>query len=129
MGYDTGMDPEGTKRHIERLRRHRNRPEADCSLQFMQRAFKNQIEKPYKQLGEIGTLWAAMLPEELVRHTRLVSLTRGQLHVAVSTNTHLYQLDRLLRQGLQDRLISSCRGKAIRRIQLRVDAAILPGDR
>ena len=48
-------------------------------------------------------------------------ISRGVLRVSVDTSSHLFQLDRLLRSGLQRQIINQHPGKALRRIQLRVD--------
>lgn len=85
--------------------------------------FKKQVEKPYKQLGNLGQLWSQLLPQELAGHTRLESFSQGVLRVGVDSSAHLYALDRLLRQGLQNELITRHTGKAIRRVQLKVSAA------
>jgi hypothetical protein len=108
---------------LNRLRQFRNRPTADLSLRFMADQFKKQVEKPYKQLGNLGQLWSQLLPQELAGHTRLESFSQGVLRVGVDSSAHLYALDRLLRQGLQNELITRHTGKAIRRVQLKVSAA------
>ena len=43
------------------------------------------------------------------------------LRVAVDSSARLYELDRLLRSGLQKQLISQSKGPAVRRVQLRVN--------
>ena len=114
------MSFEGRQRHLDRLRRHRNKPEPDLSLGFLPKQFKQQVEKPHKQLGDLAELWQQLVPEALVSHTRLESLNRGVLRVAVDSSARLYELDRLLREGLRDRLIREHNGPAVRRVQLRV---------
>ena len=114
--------PKLSQRRLERLRDQRNVPERDLSLGFLKKQFKQEVERPYKQLGDLAAIWEQLVPVELARHTRLDSLSRGVLRVSVGTSSHLYKLDRLLRSGLERELISQNTGKAIRRVQLRVDA-------
>lgn len=114
------MRPDASQHRLERLRGFRNKPETDLSLGFLKDAFKREVERPYKQLAAITEVWARLVPEPLARHARLESLQRGVLRVAVSSSAHLYELDRLLRDGLQQRLIIEHRGPAIRKVQLHV---------
>jgi predicted nucleic acid-binding Zn ribbon protein len=108
------------QRHLDRLRQHRTRPEADRSLGFLKQQFKQQVEKPFKQLGDLAELWQQLVPEPLQHHSRLESFQRGTLRVVVDSSARLYELDRLLRQGLQTRLIQNHKGATLRKVQLRV---------
>jgi predicted nucleic acid-binding Zn ribbon protein len=119
------MEEHPRQRHLDRLRRHRNKPEPDLSMGFLQQQFKQQVEKPYKQLGGLAELWRQLVPEELQAHTRLESFQLGVLRVEVDSSARLYELDRLLRQGLQQQLIESHKGTALRKVQLRVAAGRL----
>jgi predicted nucleic acid-binding Zn ribbon protein len=114
------MSDEGRQAHIENLRRYRNRPERDQSLGFLREQFKRQVERPHKQLAKLVCLWAELVPDDLARHTRLDSLNRGVLRVAVDSSARLYELDRLLRGGLQQQLIRAHPGPAIRKVQLHI---------
>lgn len=118
MALVRGQDPANLR--LEKLRRYRNRPERDLSLAFMQDQFKREVARPYKQLQSIAELWQALLPPALIAQSRLDSLVRGVLHVSVASSAALYELDRALRGGLQQELISRHKGPALRKIQLRV---------
>ena len=74
-------------------------------------------------------MWPTLVPAELAGHCRLGSLVRGVLRVAVEDSAHLYDLDRLLRQGLQSRLRAAVKGPAIHRVQLLVAPAAPPTTR
>ena len=106
--------------HLDGLRERRNRKEPDLSLGFMVGQFKREVQKPYEQLGELAGIWEALVPGELAAHTRLVGLTRGVLRVAVGSSGRLYELDRLLRGGVFDELVTRHKGKAIRRVELKI---------
>ncbi|MCC6680335.1 MAG: DUF721 domain-containing protein [Phycisphaeraceae bacterium] len=112
-------------RHERRLRQlaERTTPrDPDLSLSFLRQTFKKEIDRPLKQLGELASIWDQLVPPELADHARLESLSRGVLRVAVDSSACLYELDRLLRSGLQTQLITRCKGPALRRVLLRVSA-------
>ncbi len=117
-------DPDQAR--LERLRAWRTFPAPDQSLSFLKSQFKREVEKPYKQLQQIIELWRGLVPPDLEPHTRLESLVRGVLRVAVDSSSHCYELDRLLRQGLEKQLITSHKGPALRRIRLHVAPAPNP---
>jgi len=107
---------------LEQLRRHRNRPADDPSLAFLRAEFKQGIERPHRQLQTVIALWDELLPAALADHTRLESLRRGVLTVAVDSSTRLYELDRLLRSGLERQIVAAHKGPVLRKIKLRVAA-------
>mgnify|MGYP006294451309 CR=1 FL=1 len=109
------------RHRLEQLRKWRNRPQPDLSLGFLKKQFKREVEKPYKQLGDLAALWDELVPERLSKHTRLDGLNRGVLHVSVDASVHLYELSQLLRSGLERQLIQQHRGPAFRRVKLTVN--------
>ena len=111
-------DPFQTR--IERLRKWRNQPEPDLSMRFLPKHFKDSVERPFRQVTSVTELWHQLLPPELMEHTQLQSLRRGVLRVRVDSSARLYELDRLLRTGLEQELIHRHKGPALRRIELRV---------
>jgi hypothetical protein len=104
---------------LERLRRYRVWPQRDLSLGFLAQQFKQQVQRPYKQLAGVSEAWQRLVPAPLLMHTRLDGLSRGTLTVIVDSSARLYELDSLLRQGLRTRLIEACRGVSLRRVRLR----------
>ncbi len=106
--------------HLDGLRERRNRKDPDLSLGFMRETFKREVQKPYEQLGDLSEIWTELVPVELSAHTRLVSLNRGVLRVLVDSSGRLYELDRLLRSGVFDELVTRHKGKAVRRVELKV---------
>lgn len=109
-------------RHVDKIRRLRSRSEPDLSLGFMADQFKREVARPFKQLGDLVEIWSELLPEDVAAGTRLESLQRGVLRVAVDSSARLYDVDRRLREGLQRQLISRHKGPAFRSVKLRVDA-------
>lgn len=106
--------------YLQGLRDRRNPKDPDLSLGFMAEQFRREVQKPYEQLGALTELWGELLPQELAAHTRLEGLSRGVLRVSVDSSGRLYELDRLLRGGVFDELISRHKGKALRRVELKV---------
>lgn len=121
------MNDTAHQRRLERLRQHRNRPDPDLSLHFLQKQFKQQVERPHKQLAGLIELWSELVPEALTPHTRLVGLQRGVLQVAVDASPRLYELQALLRAGLERQIVERHRA-TIRRIRLFVDPSFAQED-
>lgn len=115
---NTADDPRDGQ--LGRLRGWRNRKTPDLSMGFIKAQFKREVERPYKQLGAIVELWEQFVPADVLPHTRLESLARGVLRVIVDSSSQLYELDRLLRGGIERQLIMAHKGPAFRKVQLRV---------
>ena len=115
------MPPRDPHLRLAQLRQWRTRPEADRSLAFLRADFKRNVAKPHHQVAAIIELWRQSVPPELQAHARLDSLVHGVLKVAVDDSAHLYELDRLLRTGLQQLIVRTAKSPAVRRILLRLD--------
>ena len=108
---------------LERLRGYRNRSLPDLSLSFLEPQFQREVARPFKQLEGLAELWPTLVPPDLLDHTRLESLSRGVLRVIVSDAARMYQLDRLLREGLTRQLTVQYHargGKPLRRVKLSI---------
>ncbi|MCC6579017.1 MAG: DUF721 domain-containing protein [Phycisphaeraceae bacterium] len=125
-GYDSGMS-EGSREKdeakaadmkLQRLRQWRNRPEKDLTLSGLDGWFNRQIARPHKQLAGIIDVWISLVPAEVTLHCRLQSLIRGVLTVTVDSSPHRYELDRLLREGLEAKLVEACGGTKLRKVKL-----------
>lgn len=116
------MKPRQGQARLDRLRKYRNRTMPDQSLAFMANQFKREVAGPFKQLEQAGQVWQQLVPEALVSRTRLIRVFRGVLHVGVDSSATMYELDRLMRDGLERQITTSIKGRAIQRIALRLDA-------
>ncbi len=114
------MPEDPNTRRMEQLRAMRVRPERDTSLAFIVKDFKRDVERPFKQLAGLAELWAELIPGDLAQHTRLESLQRGVLRVVVDSSGRHYDLDRLLREGVQRELMRRHNGAALRQVKIRV---------
>ncbi len=123
---DPQNDPKLQQHRLERLRGFRVRPERDLSLGFLVKRFSRDVAGPFKQLEALIEPWRSLVPSALLEHTRLESLRRGTLCVAVGDHSKLYELDMLLRHGLQKELLDAFGKGRVLRIKLRVDANVAP---
>jgi hypothetical protein len=101
-------------RQIEQLRAHRVRPEVDTSITSIISAAASKAQKTHKQLGCLIDLWEQLLPEKLASQTAITSLRGGTVHVAAADAATHYEIDRLLREGLEQQLRASYRGTLVR---------------
>jgi hypothetical protein len=106
--------------YLQRLRGWRTKADPDLSLGFLKGQFQREVARPFKQLGVLAELWQQLVPAELVAHTRLEGLSRGALRVVVDSSVRLYELDRLLRAGLERQLLAAAKHAVVRRVQLRI---------
>jgi len=116
------MPDDAYTRRMQQLRSQRVFAERDRSLGFMAKDFAREVAKPFKELEGLAELWAELIPADLAEHTRLESLRRGVLHVVVDSSGINYELDRLLRGGVQRELTRRHKGNALRQVKLRVGA-------
>ena len=112
------MDARQGDDRLKRLREHRVWAERDLSLGFLPGQFQREVARPFKQLAPLAELWQQLVPADLARHARLERLKGGVLHVAVDSSAHLYELDRLMRQGLERELVRAAKGAPLRRVKL-----------
>jgi len=126
------MRPDSASEHLDQLRRHRNREDPDLTLGFLKQQFKRDIARPAKHLGDLVALWQQLVPAAMIEATRLESLSRGVLHVTVRSSVELYELDSLMRTGLERELVTRHAGPAFRKVKLKVgpiDDGDAPRDR
>lgn len=110
---------------LARLRRFRTRPDADLSLGFLQKQFKRDVARPHQQLQRIVPAWREHVPAALLDRTRLDGYQRGVLNVSVASPAHKYELDRLLRTGLQNDLTRAVLPLTIRRVRIAIDPTLV----
>lgn len=119
-GIIAGMGIRDSHQHIGNLRTWRTRPERDLSLGFVADFVKRQYAKPQKQLGKVVEVWRERVPDEFQQRTVLAGLSRGILNVHVADSPTLYQLDHLLRAGLE-RELTRTPGVTLRRVKLKLE--------
>lgn len=86
-------------------------------------SFYRQAVKRTQKLGGIGQVWLQLVPPHLVEHCSIDGFSRGILTVTVDSSPHLYQLKQLLLAGLQNQLITACRGGGLKKVVLKAGPA------
>jgi hypothetical protein len=114
------MDP---ARAIEQLRATRARRQFDHSITSIIAGTQKNAMRTHRRLGEFIDLWERTVPPRLAAQTTVTGIRAGTAHVLVESSAALYELDRLLREGVEQTLRSQYRGTLIR-VRLRIG----PGD-
>jgi len=76
-----------------------------------------QISPRQARLGRITEFWLQLLPDELCRHSKIVSVRGGQLKVQVDSPSYLYEL-RLCQSQLLEELQRRCPQARVKAIKL-----------
>jgi len=94
-------------RQINRLRGWRGGRDRDLTLGFLGDYVKRHHAGTQRRMGRLGELWQELVPEPLLGRTTLAGFVRGVLTVRVTDSASRYELDRLLRSGIERRLRGS----------------------
>ncbi len=111
---------------IERIRtgRRTRRDTAHALGEFLPKQYARDVDRPYRRLGALADLWQTQIPERIASKTALASFNRGVLTVHVVDSTTRYDLDRLLRGGIEAELRRSFRGGTLNRVKVVVKPEI-----
>jgi hypothetical protein len=104
---------------IERLRQHRAIKGKDVSITNLVAATAEDAAKTQKKMGELIALWEELIPPKLAAQSKFTGLRNGVLQVTAASSSVMYEIDRLLRQGIEEQIRSRHRG-SLSRIKLRV---------
>lgn len=88
------------------------------------RMFKQDIEPLHKKVGKVAEIWVALVPQMFLERSALVSFTQGTLMVSIESSPHLYELQLLLRSGLQKQILLAGAKHGLRKISLRRGAPV-----
>ncbi len=105
--------------HLDRLRQWRGEGAEDLGLGFLTDMVKKRYTRDHGRLGEIAAAWQSVVPESLLSRTALEGLSRGVLTIRVADSATRYELDRLLRGGVEMQLKRACKAP-IRRLRVQV---------
>lgn len=119
MDRTPDADPTPHDHRLANLRRWRNPKQRDLTLGGLPDYVKRHVEKPHKQVGQLVTVWERLIPEPLNHRTALAGLTRGILTVHVTDSPTLYELDRLLRGGVEQQIKRASKAP-LRKIKLKI---------
>ena len=104
---------------LAQLRKWRSRPDPTVALEPLIEARLKEAKRVQKTLGSFVELWETVLPDGLAEHTQVTGLRSGIVHVTVDTSATAYELDRRLREGLQEQMRRAF-GKTLVRIKITV---------
>ncbi len=100
--YDSRVADAATQ--IEQLRKYRQRPEREVSIARLVGSLADDARRTQRRLGSLIDLWSELVPAELEGHSRIVGVRGGIGHVQCDSASTRYELDRALRQGLEQEL-------------------------
>ncbi len=90
---------------IERLRRLRGAgADRDPSIAPLIAATAREAGRRRQRLGAFIELWEGLVPARLAERSRVIALRGGVVHVAADSAPAAWELDRLLRGGLEAQL-------------------------
>ncbi len=78
---------------------------------------KRQLERNHRRTRGFGAIWAELVPDELAEYSTIRSYQQGILTIAVRDAAARFELDRLLRTGLETELRARAPA-TLRRIRL-----------
>lgn len=121
----TPLHPLALSQSIANLRKSRLRPERDMTMSRDLAAVADETRRAAKSLAGVGPAWAQACPPELLERTRVESLHRAVLTIAVDDTSAKYLLDRWLREGGEAALIRLSPA-AVRKVKLVVGTGGAP---
>jgi hypothetical protein len=110
---------------LEKLRRHRSRPGKDWTIGNIIADMHHESRRTHKRFGELVEIWEHLIPADVAVHTSLSNLRAGILHVSVDSSSAAFELDRLLRSGVESEIRRKFRGTVVR-VKTRISAAPRP---
>ncbi len=104
---------------LEQLRRWRSRPDRAVAIEPLIAARLKEAKRLQKTLGSFVELWETVLPDELAERTQVTGLRSGVVQVTVDSSATAYELDRRLREGLEQQMRRAF-GKTLVRVKITV---------
>ncbi len=104
---------------LESLRSWRRAPDPDLAIEDLVTRTAGEARRAQTKLGSFVELWEGVLPEELAVRSRVTSLRGGVAHVTVDSSSTAYEIDRRLREGMEQQ-IRRAFGKTLVRVRLTV---------
>lgn len=98
-------------RQLRTAWRNRQAPETISHVsEPMARFVHHTLERRVKQLSALAQVWDELVPEGIREHAALEGFRAGTLTVLVDSAPHRFELEMLLRSGLQKQLAAAFRG-------------------
>lgn len=118
-GHSRARAGQAAAEQIDRMRANKGWREKEVSISSLVSATGKTAERINRKLGRLIGLWEELVPEGLAFRSRLASLRGGVLQVEVDSSAVGYELDRLLRCGLEAELRARFSG-TLTRVRLSV---------
>lgn len=90
------------------MRRSRVYPERATTLGGVIGELAGALREVEKKIGSIGGVWAEVCPPELQAKTMVEGISRGVATIRVRDSATRFELDRLLRAGMERQLVKRC---------------------
>ena len=81
-----------------------NRPAGRNDMSVIFAAMEKYYSRALKRTGGFGALWAELIPDDLAEVSMIERYDRGVLTVSVRDAASRFELDRLLRSGMEQQL-------------------------
>jgi hypothetical protein len=104
---------------LQKLREYRSPRQQQLGAGALIERIQHSAQTTRRKLGQMIDLWQLHVPADMAAQTRLCAFARGTLHVEVPNASVRYELDRLLREGLEQQLRLSFRG-SLRGVKVKV---------
>jgi hypothetical protein len=91
-------------KRLVRLQELRGRLEPDTSIRGLLESIARDARRTNDRLGSLIDLWEELVPPRLAGRCRVASLRRGIMRVEADSAATAFELDRLLRGGLEQSL-------------------------
>lgn len=95
---------DGFKEQIDLLRKYRARPERDHSITELVQSFEDRANQAQRKAGSFIDVWSEIVPADLETQSRVIGLRGGVVHVVCQSSAAKFELDRALREGLEQEL-------------------------
>lgn len=99
---------------IKQLQAWRGRGRGDPSIAKLVGSAGDKAERTHRRLGQLIDLWQELMPKEVVERSVLGGLRNGVLVVKVDSAATAFDVDRLLRGGVEADLRKRYRGTLLR---------------
>ena len=104
---------------LKTMCRYKGRRVFDQSIAQVVNRVEDRATDTRRRLGKVIDVWDRVVPEEVGGRTKITALRAGVLYVRVESSSMRFELDRLLRGGLEDELRRSFHG-SLRRVKVTV---------
>jgi hypothetical protein len=104
---------------MNRIRQYRGRREPDVTVDRVLGALERDFAQRRRELGDVVDVWNDLVPRNARNMASVGGVAQGTLTVVVETSGAMYEVSRLLRDGLERALVDRLPGR-VRRVKVKV---------